>query len=223
VGTGILIQPWSRRPPAEVRLLAARESERVPQTGAVGSVQEAEVDVPTEALDRLWRPEYLERVAAAYWRHVTRATLGLVRVEYGPDSRALVVLSSRLALLRFRAPEYETGPEFGSVTWRIDRGLLVAKRGRGSGMLRILIWRLPEADDSGRGRLRLRLEVRSFYPMLRGSGRFARLGAWIYAQTQLRIHVAVCNSFLRSLADFDLPPSRVGSLSAPASGSGARE
>ncbi|MFL5870380.1 MAG: hypothetical protein ACJ75R_04820 [Solirubrobacterales bacterium] len=207
-----------RRTPAAVRLLRAHESERVPQTGAVGSVQEAEVEVPREALERLWRPEYLERLAAAYWRHITRATLGLVRVEYGPGSRALVLRPTRLALLRFRAPEYETGSGFGSVTWRIESGLLVAKRGRGSGMLRILTWRLPEPDGSARARLRVRLEVRSFYPLLRGSGRFARLGAWIYAQTQLRVHVAVCNSFLRSLADLDLPPSEVGSLRATAAG-----
>ena len=54
--------------------------------------------------------------------------------------------------------------------------------------------------------------MRNFYPWLRGSGRFARFGAWLYSQTQLRIHVLVCNGFLRSLAALDLPPSRVGSL-----------
>ena len=45
----------------------------------------------------------------------------------------------------------------------------------------------------------VRLEVRNFYPWLRGSGRFARFGAWLYGQTQLRIHRLVCNAFLRSL------------------------
>ena len=173
-----MAQLLRRRTPAEVLLLAAGESERVPHTGAIGSVQEAVVDLPREALDRLWRPANLEHLAAAYWRHVTRATLGLFRVEYGP--------------------------EFGSVTWPIDRGLLVAKRGRGTGMLRILVWRLPAAGDSAYARIRVRLEVRNFYPWLRGGGRFARLGTWIYAQTQLRIHVAVCNSFLRSLTGLDL-------------------
>jgi hypothetical protein len=79
-------------------------------------------------------------------------------------------------------------------------------------MLRIMVWRLPADDDRTMARLRVRLEVRNFYPWLRGSGWFARLGAWVYAQTQLRIHVAVCNSFLRSLANVDLPSPRVGSL-----------
>jgi hypothetical protein len=194
----------SRRVPAQVRLLEATELERLPQTGAVASVQEAEVSLPREALGDLWRAENLERLAAAYWRHVTRATLGLVRVFYAPDSRTVGLLSPRLELLRFRAPEYETGEGYGSVGWRIDRGLLVAQRGRGTGYLRIYVWRL--GDDGGpEGALRIRLEVRNFYPWLRGSGRFARVGAWLYAQTQLRIHVAVCTSFLRSLARLDLP------------------
>ena len=60
----------------------------------------------------------------------------------------------------------------------------------------------------------VRVEVRNFYPWLRGSGRFARFGAWLYGQTQLRIHVIVCNGFLRSLARLNLPPSRVGALAA---------
>ena len=38
------------------------------------------------------------------------------------------------------------------------------------------------------------------------------IGAWLYGQTQLRIHVLICNGFLRSLARLDLPPSRVGAL-----------
>jgi hypothetical protein len=215
--TRAMRQLLRRRPPATVRLMQAGELERVPQTGAVASVQEAEVTLPREALEELWRAESLERLAAAYWRHIARATLGLVRVFCAPDSRTVGLLSPRLALLRFCAPEYETGEGYGSVGWRIDRGLLVARRGRGIGYLRIYVWRLD--DDGGpEGSLRVRLEVRNFYPWLRGSGRFARLGAWLYAQTQLRIHVAVCTSFLRSLADLDLPPSRGGGLAAGPAG-----
>ena len=192
--------------PASVHLIRAEESERVAATGAVGSVQEAEVRLPGELLDRLWSAEYLERLARSYWRYLTRVTLGLVRVVYGPDYRTVVLLSRHLPLLRFQAPAYDTGPDWGQVTWPIDRGLLVAARGRGEGFLRIAVTR-PAADT-----VRVRLEVRNFYPLLRGSGRFARVGAWLYAQTQLRIHVLVCNGFLRSLARLDLPPSRVGSL-----------
>jgi hypothetical protein len=44
------------------------------------------------------------------------------------------------------------------------------------------------------------MQVHSFYPWLRGTGRFARIGVWIYAQTQQRIHRAVTRRFIRRLA-----------------------
>ena len=192
--------------PASVRLITSGESERVPATGAVASVQEAELTLPPRLLDRLWTPASLERLARAYWRYLNRVTLGLVRVAYGPDYRAVVLLHRRLVLLRFRAPDYETEGDRGQVTWPIERGLLVSPNSRGDGFLRIAVSR--PRDDA----VCVRVEVRNFYPWLRGSGRFARFGAWLYAQTQLRIHVLVCNGFLRSLARLDLPPSRVGAL-----------
>lgn len=204
----------SKRELAQVQLVEADESVRVPETGAVGSVQKARLTLPTELLDQLWKPEYLERLARAYWRHISQATLGLIRVVYTDDARAAVLVSRRLPLLRFHAPEYETGADFGCVTWRIDRGLLVARQGRANGFLQIRVSRrTPDGLDRGDVQeLDVHLEVRNFYPWLRGGGRFARFGAWFYAQTQLRIHVLVCNAFLRSLARLDLPPSRVGAL-----------
>ena len=39
--------------------------------------------------------------------------------------------------------------------------------------------------------------------------RLANVGAWLYNQTQLRIHVLVTRGFLRSLASLELPPARV--------------
>jgi hypothetical protein len=44
------------------------------------------------------------------------------------------------------------------------------------------------------------MEVQNFYPWLRGSGPFARVGVWIYAQTQQRIHRAVTRGFLTRVA-----------------------
>src|SRR5918992_67161 len=128
-----------RRPRAEgraaVRVLSREGTERVPETGAVESVQEAEVVLPRDLLERLWRPEYLERLARSYWRYLARISLGVIRVVYGPDSRTVVLISRHLPLLRFHGPEYETAPDAGTVTWRIDRGLLVAREGRGRGYL----------------------------------------------------------------------------------------
>jgi hypothetical protein len=189
-----------RRTPASVRLLRPNGSERVSEIGAVSSVQEAEVTLPGSALERIWSPHHLERLGRAYWRHLTRATLGLIRVAYGEDSRTVALLHPRLALLRFHAPTYETDADHGSVTWRIERGLLVAAEGRERGFLRIGVERPPGGDRDAETRVRVRMEVRNFYPWLRGSGHFARFGAWLYAHTQLRIHVLVGDSFLRSLA-----------------------
>jgi hypothetical protein len=56
------------------------------------------------------------------------------------------------------------------------------------------------------------VEVRNFYPRLRGSGWFSRFGTLLYAQTQVRIHEFVTRGFLRDLGRLDLPPSRVGAL-----------
>ena len=54
-------------------------------------------------------------------------------------------------------------------------------------------------------------EVVNFYPTIA-----TRIGRWIYEQTQLRIHVIVTHAFLRSLANLELEPSRVGALRAAA-------
>jgi hypothetical protein len=202
--------------PATVRLMRSGESERVSETGAVSSVQEAEITMPAETLEAMWNAEHLERLARSYWRWLNYVTLGLIRVLYTEDARTVVLLTRRLPLLRFHVPRYETTPQLGCVTWPIERGLLVAREGRdGEGFLRIRVERRGHpATSRDLETVDVRVEVRNFYPWLRGSGRFARLGAWIYGQTQLRIHVIVCNGFLRSLARLKLPPSRVGALAA---------
>jgi hypothetical protein len=161
-------------------------------------------------------------LARTYWRFLTRVSLGLLRVVYTPTSRAVVFLGRPITLLRFYAPEYDTSADCGIVTWRIDRGLLVAPPGRGKGWLRITVRRPPEsllpddptttADDYTT--IRVTSEVASFYPMLAGWGWFWKIGRYIYRATQLKIHVIVTNAFLRSLARLDLEPSVVGALRA---------
>jgi hypothetical protein len=195
-----------------VRIVDEPAGGHVPQTGAVSSVQRAEIELPEETLTELWRAENLERLARSYWQYLSRISLGLLRVVYEPAARIVVLLFRPLALLRFRAPEYERGERNASVTWPIDRGLLVSKHGRGEGFLRITVERCEPAERD-RARLRVSAEVSNFYPWLRGSGPFARIGTWLYSQTQVRIHVLVTHGFLRSLGGGELPPSRVGALS----------
>ena len=129
------------------------------------------------------------------------------------DSSRTVTLAGRIGLLSFRKPEYVTPPGLGQVTWPIEKGILVSPAGRGRGYLRVTVRRL-ERDDlpADRAAVLVSAEVANFYPGLRFGGVFARIGAWIYNQTQLRIHVIVTHGFLRSLASLDLPESKVGSL-----------
>ena len=195
---------------ARVKLIKSPESDWEPG-GAVTSKQEAEIMLTREELDRLWRPENLERLARTYWRWLSKISLGLLRIVYSPDSRRVVFLTPPFTLLRFHAPEYEIEPNCGVVTWRIDRGLLVAPPGRGNGWLRIKVTR-PAGAEGYEVPVRVSSEVANFYPAIGGWGWFSKIGAKIYRATQLRIHVIITNGFLRSLARLDLVPSRVGQL-----------
>ncbi|HEX5225302.1 MAG TPA: hypothetical protein VFW29_09235 [Solirubrobacteraceae bacterium] len=177
-------------------------------TGAVRSVQRADLMIDRDALEGIWSATYLERLARSYWRFLARVTLGLIRVRYGEESRSVVLIARPLRLLTFHAPEYEVGAARGLVRWRIARGVLVAKRGRGRGYLQIEVSRGP--DDGGpRLPLHVEVEVANFYPAI-ASGLSLRL----YNITQSRIHVIVTYGFLRSLVRRDLPRSRVGRFAA---------
>jgi hypothetical protein len=176
-------------------------------TGAVQSVQTAEVLMPLAALEDIWSATNLERLARTYWRFLSRVTLGLVHVSYSRRGRAIVLLSRPLTLLSFHPPEYEISAERGIVRWRIAGGMLAARRGlTAGGHLEIEVARLGNTDD-GRGRVRVEVGVRNFYPSI-ASGISRRL----YDATQSRIHVIITNAFLRSLARLDLAQSRVGRL-----------
>lgn len=192
------------------------------ETGAMRSVQAADLTLGERALGELWSAENLERLARTYWRFLTRVTLGLVRVRYTERERFVVLLIRPLTLLAFRAPEYELQADHGVVRWRIERGLLVARAGRESkGHLQIDVRRVaaddsPESsgegssEDAKAARLHIEVEVANFHPAI-ASGISLRL----YNATQSRIHVFVTHGFLRSLARLDLAKSRVGRLATP--------
>jgi hypothetical protein len=181
------------------------------ETGATGSRQTAEVTLPTEELEKLWSPEHLESLARTYWSFLSRFSLGLIRVLYSEDSRDVVFLRRPFVLLRFHRPEYDYNRDGGTVTWPINRGVLVARRGRGRGYLRLSVHRKPAQDGARDVTVTISSEVVNFYPAIA-----SRVGRWIYEQTQLRIHVIVTHAFLRSLANLELEPSRVGALRAVA-------
>jgi hypothetical protein len=201
-----------RRLPARVRVHEERSGSAA--DGAVTTSQTADVALPRAELERIWTPEYLERLARTYWRFLERISLGLLRVLYTEDAREVVLVRRPLVLLRFHAPEYEVSADQGVVTWRIERGLLVIPRGRGKGFLRISVRRAGEVRQGPDTEpvITVTSEVANFYPMIAGSGRFSRVGQVLYRATQLRFHVIVTEAFLRSLARLDLVPSRVGAL-----------
>jgi hypothetical protein len=175
-----------------------------PGTGAVTSIQAAEISLPAQAVREIWTPMHLERLARTYWRFLTRCTLGIIRVKYTEGERFVCVLFRPFVLLSFKAPEYEMDANRGIVRWRIDRGVLVSREGRGAGHLEIDVQRHVQSSD-GRAILHVEVEVANFYPTLA-----FRIGRWFYANTQSRIHVIVTHGFLRSLARLDLAESRVG-------------
>lgn len=177
-------------------------------SGAMRSVQAANVTLPQLELDKLWTPMHLERLARTYWRFITRVTFGLVRVLYSESERSVVLLGRPLKLLTFEAPEYEMDDEHALVRWRIKRGLLVAKSGHGGhGHLQIDVRKLPSTTPQ-EARLHIEVEVANFHPAIA-----SRLGQRVYNATQARLHLFVTNGFLHSLARLDLAESRVGRFS----------
>jgi hypothetical protein len=186
------------------------------RTGAVRSIQAADLSLPEAALRELWSPMYLERLARTYWRFLSRVTLGLVRVRYTEHERSIVLLLPALKLITFAAPEYELQAAHGIVRWRITSGLLVSRRGRDDGYLQIEVSRRtsqaraggPANEDPTRPPhtcLHVEIEVAGFYPAIA-----SRLGRRIYGATQSKIHVIITHRFLRSLARLDLAESQVG-------------
>jgi hypothetical protein len=202
---------WRMAHPAKALIVDLVDSTSLDrETGAVRSVQRADLLIEESAVRAIWTPMHLERLARTYWRFLTRVTLGLIRVSYGEDERSVVLITRPFRLLTFQAPEYEMDSTRGMVRWRIARGLLVSRRGRGGGgYLQIEVRRHP-AEDPQHVRLHVEVEVANFYPSIA-----SRLSRWVYNATQSRIHVIVTYRFLRSLARLDLAESRVGRFNGP--------
>src|SRR5436190_5400306 len=172
------------------------------ESGAVRSIQAADVTMSEAQLVEMWTPTYLERLARTYWKYLSRVTLGLIRVEYTDTERMVVFLRRPFVLLRFDAPEYELTDDRGVVRWTIRNGILVGRPGQG--YLEIDVNRCPSGEP-GFVRAHGEVEVANFYPSL------ARwVARWFYSATQSRIHVLVTHGFLRSLARLELEKSAVG-------------
>jgi hypothetical protein len=204
--------PENRPLPARVKIVNVPE-QGYADDGSVTTRQEAVLTVPREELDKLWNPENLENLARTYWAFLIRISLGLLKIHYGPDSREIVALGF-IPLLRFHQPDYDFDSNRGCVTWRINKGLLVAPGGRNKGRLQICVERQEDQNGGDEVPVKVSSEVGAFVPSLTFPGlrSLSGFGRWLYKQTQLRIHVIVTHAFLRSLGNLELEQSRVGSL-----------
>jgi hypothetical protein len=189
------------RLPGRAVIVSPRRSTVAERDGAVRSVQTAQLSMPPDRLEQLWTPANLENLARTYWAFLSRVTLGLIRVIYGQNERAVVLLGRPLTLLRFEAPDYALQADHGTVRWQIRDGLLVARGGRGCGFLALDVRR----EDTST--LRIEVEVANFYPSIA-----ARFSSPVYRATQAFVHVLVTHAFLRSLATLELKESKVGRL-----------
>jgi len=203
---------------ADATIVTPKESTELDPSGAVRSVQAADITMPAADLEAIWTPMHLERLARTYWRFLSRVTLGLIRVDYTPAERFVVFISRPAVLLRFRAPEYEMDARRGIVRWRIESGVLVSRRGKGGdGYLQIDVRRGAVSDD-GRVTVQVEIEVANFYPSI-ASG----IGRRVYQLTQSWVHVLITHRFLRSLARLDLAESKVGHFAATSEASASFE
>jgi hypothetical protein len=204
-------------------IVSPRRSTVIAADGAVRSIQAARVTMSKHDMARLWIPANLENLGRTYWRFLSRATLGLIRVVYGDDERSVVLIARPLTLLRFEAPDYLLEPRRGRISWRIRDGLLVARSGRDSGWLSLDVTCEESLDALGDVRTRdvgatasaadrvsigIEVEVANFYPSIA-----AGLSTAVYEATQAFIHVLVTHAFLRSLATLELAQSKIGRLS----------
>jgi hypothetical protein len=191
--------------------LLERGREEAQRTGPVRSVHEAQLLVPADAEPHLLTASFMERVAGAYRGFLGRVSFGLLRTRTEPGFEALVLLVPSPPLLRFHAPSYRANSDWAEVAWDIDRGLLVAREGRGRGSLRIRVQQVAgDCGEAGIARLLMRMEVDGYYPRCRGGGWFTPVGTWLYAQTQARIHRLMMRAFMRSLAQLNLSSQGTG-------------
>jgi hypothetical protein len=176
-----------------------------PETAAVTSIQAADLALPVAALDAIWDPMHLERLARTYWDYLEKLFARLIRIRYRGHCRDVTILGV-VPLLTFQEPEYEMSATRGIVRWRIEKGFLVASAGRGGdGYLEIDVQRRDSLDYPGEAIAHVEVEVANFYPAIA-----SRLSRWVYENTQSRIHVIVTHGFLRSLARLELAESKAG-------------
>ena len=72
----------------EIKIVDPGETVKVSPSGAASSVQEAEITVRRDFLERIWTADSLELLARAYWAFLRKTFLGIIRVDLHARRRA---------------------------------------------------------------------------------------------------------------------------------------
>src|SRR3954463_6986175 len=152
-----------KRRVADAKIASPEEHTVIDASGAVRSIQAADVTMEEAQLEEIWSPMHLERLARTYWKYLSRVSLGLIRVSYTATERTVVLIGRPFVLLRFEAPEYEMSATRGIVRWRIRDGLLVARGNEGH--LEIDVRRV-RGEERGEARIHVGVGGASFYPAI---------------------------------------------------------
>ena len=128
-----------RRAGARVVILHVPSSPATRRTAPSEAKQVAEVTLPRAELERIWSPEYLERLARTYWSFLSRFSLGLIRVLY-TRTRARSC-SSRAPSCCFASASRSTTstPTAARSPGRSIAACWWHRRGRGRGFLRLSV------------------------------------------------------------------------------------
>ena len=146
------------------------------------------IDLPASAA---WQasPAFL---LARYFKVVRRLTLGVVSPVMTAESVQFRVAGTRLALLAFCAPRFETVESAGAVHLGISGGILVQPGECDCGMFSILA-------APGEGGVRVTVRLSDYCPLLLGSRNPSRLRRLCYGLTQSFFHKVVTVRYLASL------------------------
>ncbi len=201
------------RPPG-FRIVDPEGPPTLDAAGRARSVQAADLPLRPATFAAIFSPDGPDRLARAYWRFLTRITLGLIRVVRTPDAELVVLLGRPAVLLAFGLPDCRLEPDRALITWEIRGGLLAVRQPAGpDGSLTIDLRRLDRAP-LGAHAVRVEVSVAGFRPTIA-----RRFGRTAYALTQARVHVFVTHSFMRWLARARLACPRAPAESRPTAGS----
>jgi hypothetical protein len=162
-----------------------RSSETRLKSGAVESEQRVWLKEPVVEMSEAGA----RRLGSVYWREVSRATRGLVRVAVPGDGIELRVVGRGPALLRFGPAVVSV--EAGGVSCRFPIvGGVLSRTPSGT-----IMFAQRRLDD----RVLLVSAIAGFHPTLAGRPGAPAWTGEVYKRVQARIHVAISGNYFRRL------------------------